>query len=180
MGSLEYKILVKGKLKLMIGDKEKSTAALIAPIKRKSKILRASSLRKTLDNLPIAVKNGIHFLDDEEAIAVKRVATSKYLDFPNVLRAGSAEGIIPFGSSLDGSAVDGFLSTMPHEVVVVFLEPWLLRGAAMMSAALLSCNFWEILQSCDYTLKIYDLDLTKSCILSADEDENELRFAVAN
>jgi hypothetical protein len=179
MGNLDCKIPVKGKLRLMIGDKEKSTSKLIEPIVRKSKIIRSSSLRATSENLPQKIIKSAHFLNDEEAIAVKRVATSKYLDFPHVLRGGSVDGVIPFGSSIDESAVGGFLKALQDEEVFVFLEPWLMCGAALLSTTLLASSFWEMLESCDYSLKIYDVDLTKSCILSADEDEKELKFSIA-
>lgn len=162
----------------MTGDKEEKLAALISPIVRKSKIFRASSIRETSDNLPKVVTEGMYFLDDQEALAVGRIALLKHLDFPHALRGGSIDGILPFGASVDQSAIGSFLTSVPDGRVFVFLEPWLLRGASVVSAKLLASNLWEILESCDHSLKVYDLSISKSCILSADEDEEELRFSV--
>lgn len=163
----------------MIVDKEEPASLLIEPIVRQSKIVRASSLRTMRENLPQHVIEGMRLLNDAESIAVKRVVTFKYLDFPHVLRAGSVKGSVKIGSPINDSAIGEFLTAINDGDVFVFLEPWLIGGAALLSAKLLKSDFWTVSENFDHNLKIYDSGLTKSCILYGDDDDSDLNFVIA-
>lgn len=159
--------------------KKQEPSGLIKPLVRKSKITRVKLLREASDDIPDHIAKVAYFLEDEEAISVRRLATYKHLDFPHVLRARSKNGAMPVDSLIGESAVGDFLTGLGEDQMFVFIEPWLMHGALLIRADLLMSSIWMLLKCYNGSLKLYDLNLSKSCILNFDEDGRELSFAIA-
>ena len=177
MANHAYKIQAKEKLKSMSDDKDIGENVHTGKLIKKSRIVRSKSLREMASTIKRAIGTEVCFLDDSECIAIKRIATSKFLDFPHVLR-GVYEGTIPVGSAIERTKIAEFLSGIPGGHVFVLLEPWVYRGIIQLKPKLLESNFWSILEASDFSIKIYDLELSKSCILEGNEDDSRLNFAI--
>ncbi len=147
-------------------------------ILRRSKVLRSKSSREIVARLAIEEHDSVFILSDQDTLAIKRIVTSSYLDFPKVLRGKNLHGSLPIGDTLENTEIANFLTSYVKEKAIVFFEPWAMRGAAIVSSHALKERFWDALTYCDYDMKIYDMALKISCIISEGEADT-ISFDIA-
>jgi len=147
---------------------------------RKSKVYRSKSVREFSAIFPDEAIDRFCILSDEEAVAVKRIVDWRFLDFPGLSRGKVLKGSLNFGSPLTDTMIGDFLSYGSERNVYLFMEPWALHGAVVIDQELLEAYFWEIMSFCDYFVKFYNFEITRSCTLTEDDDAEAVAYSIAN
>lgn len=154
-------------------------SGLLLHLDRKSKIEKFKITQEFLSIFPDKTTK-INIVSDQDAVAIKRLATSRYLDFPNVIRGKEINGKIDFYTPIPSTLINSILCDEKCRKVYVFLEPWVLRGVIQIDQSLLEQYFWEILKFCDYTAIFYNLEITKSCILNEDKKQKTVVYSITS
>ena len=143
----------------------------------RSRLTKRKSDRAIQDIFNESDKSSFRILKDSESVIIRRIALDSYLDFPHVhLGARHESGIWKEGLEARITPVGEFLFGLGEAKVFLFMEPWPLRGAVSVKAEDLKILLGKVLHYCDGSIKIYNISLTKSCILQ--DRDGEVHYTI--